>query len=108
MDKQLKPSIELHESGSNDENLELVEFKPIQVQAESSTSVVNKIPANRTNDDPKDKKLLRKLDLHIIPAMTLLYLICFLDRVNIGQAKLNGLTTTLNLSSIQYNNCLSA
>ncbi|CAF3297553.1 unnamed protein product [Rotaria socialis] len=108
MDKQLKPSIELHESGNNDENLELVEFKSTEFQDESSKSVVNKILDDRTNDDPKDKKLLRKLDLHIIPAMTLLYLICFLDRVNIGQAKLNGLTKTLNLSSIQYNNCLSA
>ncbi|CAF4128357.1 unnamed protein product, partial [Adineta steineri] len=58
-------------------------------------------------DDPDDKKLLRKLDLYLIPGMTLLYLLNYLDRVNIGQAKLNGITTSLHLTSAQYNTCLS-
>ncbi|CAF4198632.1 unnamed protein product, partial [Adineta steineri] len=58
-------------------------------------------------DDPDDKKLLRKLDLYLIPGMTLLYLLNYLDRVNIGQAKLNGITTSLHLTSVQYNTCLS-
>ncbi|CAF3715232.1 unnamed protein product, partial [Adineta steineri] len=61
----------------------------------------------KISDDPNDKKLLRKLDLHLIPTMTLLYLLSFLDRVNIGQAKLDGLTESLKLTSIQYNTCLS-
>lgn len=54
-----------------------------------------------------DEKLLRKLDLHLIPTMTVLYLLSYLDRVNIGQAKLDGLLETLHLSSAQYNACLS-
>ena len=54
-----------------------------------------------------DEKLLRKLDLHLIPTMTVLYLLSYLDRVNIGQAKLDGLLETLQLSSAQYNACLS-
>ncbi|CAF1195923.1 unnamed protein product [Adineta steineri] len=58
-------------------------------------------------DDPHDKKLLRKLDLHLIPTMTLLYLLSYLDRVNIGQAKLDGLMESLKLSSAQYNACLN-
>ena len=62
---------------------------------------------NRTNSDPDDRKLLRKLDFHLIPTMTLLYLLSFLDRVNIGQAKLDGLLESLNLTSTQYNTCLS-
>lgn len=61
----------------------------------------------RTIEEQDDRKLLRRLDLHLIPTMTLLYLLSFLDRVNIGQAKLNGLMTSLNLSSFQYNTCLS-
>ena len=59
------------------------------------------------DDDPDDKKLLRKLDLHLIPTMTLLYLLSYLDRVNIGQAKIDGLMESLKLSSAQYNACLS-
>ena len=61
----------------------------------------------KTSDDPDDRKLLRKLDLHLIPTMTLLYLLSYLDRVNIGQAKLDGLLETINLTSAQYNACLS-
>lgn len=58
-------------------------------------------------DDPDDRKLMRKLDLHLIPTMTLLYLLSYLDRVNIGQAKLDGLIESINLTSAQYNACLS-
>ncbi|OCF76535.1 hypothetical protein I204_02232 [Kwoniella mangroviensis CBS 8886] len=51
-----------------------------------------------------EKKLLRKLDLNLIPWMTLLYLLSFIDRVNVGAAKLVGLTKDLNLSSLEYSN----
>jgi hypothetical protein len=30
--------------------------------------------------DVDDKKLLRKLDWHILPPLSLLYLLCYLDR----------------------------
>jgi len=59
------------------------------------------------SDDPDDRKLLHKLDLHLIPTMTLLYLLSYLDRINIGQAKIDGLTQSLNLTSAQYDACLS-
>ena len=59
------------------------------------------------SQEQDDRRLLRKLDLHLIPTMTLLYLLSFLDRVNIGHAKLNGLMVSLHLSSFQYNTCLS-
>nr|XP_018265893.1 uncharacterized protein I303_02269 [Kwoniella dejecticola CBS 10117]OBR88051.1 hypothetical protein I303_02269 [Kwoniella dejecticola CBS 10117] len=51
-----------------------------------------------------EKKLLRKLDFKLIPWMTLLYLLSFIDRVNVGAAKLVGLTTDLHLTSLQYSN----
>ena len=31
-------------------------------------------------DEEKEKKLVRKLDLHIVPVVMLLYLLSFLDR----------------------------
>jgi sugar phosphate permease len=39
--------------------------------------------------------------------MTFLYLLSYLDRVNIGQAKIDGLMESINLTSAQYNACLS-
>jgi sugar phosphate permease len=58
-------------------------------------------------DDPNDKKRCRKLDLHLLPTVIVLYLLNFLDRVNIGQAKIVGLTESLKLTSDQYNVCVS-
>ncbi|KAF3067218.1 hypothetical protein GL218_08549 [Daldinia childiae] len=49
-----------------------------------------------------EKKLLRKLDLHIIPLVMLLYTFSFLDRVNIGNARLYGLETDLGLVGNQF------
>lgn len=36
-------------------------------------------------DTVADKKLLRKLDLHVLPPLFLLFLLAFLDRTNIGR-----------------------
>lgn len=38
----------------------------------------------RELDPAAEKKLLRKLDLRILPALWLLFLLAFLDRTNIG------------------------
>ncbi|CAF4307724.1 unnamed protein product [Adineta steineri] len=87
----------------NHNSIGLHTIQPITVQENDTIKTDQyKIP-----DDPHDKKLLRKLDLHLIPTMTLLYLLSYLDRVNIGQAKLDGLMESLKLSSAQYNACLS-
>jgi MFS family permease len=58
-------------------------------------------------DPAREAQLVRKLDLSIIPPVTLLYLFSFLDRVNIGNARLYGLEQDLNLSSQQYQTAVS-
>jgi sugar phosphate permease len=62
---------------------------------------------NAIGDDSNDKKLCLKLDLHLLPTIILLYLLNFLDRINIGQAKIIGLADSLKLTSAQYNACVS-
>ncbi|KAI7216337.1 putative MFS transporter [Hortaea werneckii] len=58
--------------------------------------------------DPKaEAKLRRKIDLYIVPTVFLLYLFCFIDRANIGNAKLAGLEKDLNLTGYDYNRVLS-
>ena len=55
-----------------------------QVHAEKTT----RSPSYGSDDDGdnahriEDRKLLRKLDLKLLPALTLLYLLSFLDRSN--------------------------
>lgn len=53
------------------------------------------------------KKVLRKMDIRLIPNLALLYLLSFLDRGNIGNARIQGLTEDLRLTGAQYNWCLT-
>ncbi len=51
----------------------------------------------------RKKTLTRKIDRYLLPLLALLYLLSFLDRTNIGNAKLAGLETDLNLKGLKYN-----
>lgn len=50
---------------------------------------------------------MTKIDLHVIPFLCILYLLAFLDRVNIANAKSFGLATNLDLTGVQYNTALT-
>lgn len=54
-------------------------------------------------DTKRQKKLLRKIDWRLLPILSLFYLISFMDRANIGNAKLQGLEEDLNLTPSEYN-----
>ncbi|KAK6967111.1 high-affinity nicotinic acid transporter [Favolaschia claudopus] len=49
-----------------------------------------------------ERKLVRKLDLALIPWLSLLYLLSFLDRTSIGNAKLYHLVPDLHMTDDQY------
>ncbi|KAI6126505.1 MFS nicotinic acid transporter Tna1 [Pisolithus sp. B1] len=55
----------------------------------------------------RERKLWRKIDLHLLPIIALMYLFSFMDRENIGNAKLEGLMTQLHLTGSRYNVALS-
>lgn len=46
-------------------------------------------------------------DLHLLPWLSFLYLLSFLDRTNIGNANLFGLSADLGLNPTQYSACLA-
>ncbi|KAF3935179.1 hypothetical protein ABW20_dc0108955 [Dactylellina cionopaga] len=52
-------------------------------------------------------KLIRKVDWRMIPFLTILYLITYIDKTNIGNAKIEGLLEDLHMNGIQYNIALS-
>lgn len=54
-----------------------------------------------------DKKLMWKVDMWLIPWLSLLYLLSFLDRTNIGNARLAGLEKDLNMVPSDYNMSLT-
>jgi len=55
----------------------------------------------------EERRLWRKVDLRLLPILTVMYLCSFLDRGNIGNAKLAGLVSQLHLVGNQYNIALT-
>ncbi|ETN44778.1 uncharacterized protein HMPREF1541_09653 [Cyphellophora europaea CBS 101466] len=50
----------------------------------------------------EEKKLVTKIDYHLIPILWAMYVFNYLDRTNIGNAKVGGMETDLDLSSSDY------
>lgn len=53
------------------------------------------------------KKLVRKLDLVILPTIGILYILNYIDRQNLAAAKLQGITTDLNITTQQFATAIS-
>ncbi|KAJ7083079.1 MFS general substrate transporter [Mycena belliarum] len=70
----------------------------------ASSSTEEEVPS-ATAGEIDEGRLFLKLDWRLLPIVTLLYLWSFLDRTNIGNAKIAGLTEDLHLEGLQYNIC---
>ncbi|KAK0303398.1 hypothetical protein LTR01_008126 [Friedmanniomyces endolithicus] len=55
----------------------------------------------------EERRILKKVDFRLVPVLSLLYLVAFIDRSNIGNAKIAGLSTDLKLSGLQYNTAVT-
>lgn len=51
----------------------------------------------------EERAVRRKLDLRLVPPVTLLYLLCFIDRANVGNARIQGMAKDLNLVGYRFN-----
>ncbi|KAF5381125.1 hypothetical protein D9757_009401 [Collybiopsis confluens] len=60
-------------------------------------------PEKRPLDEAELQRVLRKLDYHLLPIIVVLFMLASLDRVNIGNAKILGMTEDANLSGLRYN-----
>ncbi|TVY71267.1 MFS transporter prlL [Lachnellula suecica] len=49
-----------------------------------------------------EKKLVRKIDLYIMPMLWIMYIMNYVDRTNIGNAKVAGMDVDLDLDSNRY------
>lgn len=61
------------------------------------------IPPQLEYDPEIEKRVIRKCDLRVVPPTLILFAMSFLDRVNIGNAKIQGLTEDLNMSGTDFN-----
>ncbi|KAI0485285.1 major facilitator superfamily transporter [Xylariaceae sp. FL0804] len=55
----------------------------------------------------KQRRVIRKVDWRLMPMLVFLYLITYLDKTNIGNAKIEGLLDDIHISGQQYSIALS-
>ncbi|KAI0140577.1 major facilitator superfamily domain-containing protein [Pestalotiopsis sp. NC0098] len=54
--------------------------------------------------DPKtEHRLIRKIDLYVYPILFIIYMMSFLDRINISNARIQGLDSDIDLSGNRFN-----
>ncbi|KAF9445153.1 MFS general substrate transporter [Macrolepiota fuliginosa MF-IS2] len=58
-------------------------------------------------DEALEKRVWRKLDLFLLPVVAMFYLLSFLDRTNLGNARVAGLQTDLKMTNNQYSIALT-
>ncbi|GAV55382.1 hypothetical protein ZYGR_0AV00130 [Zygosaccharomyces rouxii] len=58
-------------------------------------------------DKYEERKLVKKLDIRLLPMLAFMYFLSSLDRSNIGNAYTSGMKEDLRLTSKQYSNCVS-
>ncbi|KAF5095635.1 hypothetical protein D0Z03_001795 [Geotrichum reessii] len=89
------------------EQVETVPHSSYDIPPLSLAEQIERIDALAVEHGVNQRKLMLKADLCIVPAICLLYLLAFLDRVNISNANIYGMSSDLNLVGNQYNVALT-
>jgi hypothetical protein len=97
----------------DEEGMELEEFSKRRAADREEDISENEgeeqLHSNRpTFTQAEEERVLRKLDRRVVLFVALLYLLSFLDRSNIGNARIAGLERDLKLSGEQYEWLLTA
>ncbi|KAI6715076.1 hypothetical protein JHW43_002442 [Diplocarpon mali] len=59
-------------------------------------------PRPRQFDAALERRVVRKIDRHLMPLVMILYLLAYLDRSNIGNARIAGMAEALDIGSASY------
>ncbi|PWY68991.1 putative pantothenate transporter [Aspergillus sclerotioniger CBS 115572] len=90
----------------------ITEEKPSTNTIEDITSTKNGFAIHdtitRTPEEAKvERKLVLKIDLLILPVLAIIYFLAAMDRGDLSNASLAGMTTSLHLTSTQYANAVA-
>jgi len=58
-------------------------------------------------EEREERQLVRKIDMRCMPPLIILFILNFIDRGNLSNARLKGLQADLNLDDTQYATALS-
>jgi len=94
-----KSSFEIVMADVEKSELEKVQYK----EKTADSSDVSGVEEEFIWTEEEETRVRRKLDRWIVPITTLLYVLCFLDRANIGNARIQGMGKDLVLTGVRYN-----
>lgn len=81
--------------GDNENTTATVDIKALETALEIETA--------HEADSAAERHVIRKIDTYLLPMLSFMLLVAFLDRTNIGNAKIQGMTTDLNMKGTDYN-----
>ena len=64
---------------------------------------IEKVSVSQEIDHEAERAVRTKTDLRLVPVLCLLLMVAFLDRTNIGNARIQGMDKDLNLQGSDYN-----
>ncbi|KAH6888718.1 major facilitator superfamily domain-containing protein [Thelonectria olida] len=101
----MKPSTEHID---HHDNIEALNDSTAKRAAEQGQAATDKYGESLLQYDAAAERRLRlKIDLMVVPTVAFLYLFCFIDRANIGNAKIAGLEADLGMEGYDYNLVIS-
>ncbi|KAF5573951.1 DAL5-Allantoate ureidosuccinate permease [Fusarium pseudoanthophilum] len=74
----------------------------IELSNKNPSASVGEANATLTMTPGEERKLVRKIDLHLMPLMFVLYLFQYLDKTSLGYTAIMGILQDANLSGNQY------
>ncbi|KAE9395528.1 MFS general substrate transporter [Gymnopus androsaceus JB14] len=78
------------------------------LETKDATSSVGSSNEFRIVEDPAmEKRVWRKIDMYVLPIVAMFYLLSFLDRTNVSNARVAGLQTDLKMTNKQYSIALT-
>ncbi|KAJ5994232.1 hypothetical protein N7451_009956 [Penicillium sp. IBT 35674x] len=81
--------------------MDSVDFKDTSGKEISSDEIEHAV-VDETWSPEEEKALVRKIDLMLLPVIWVMYLLSYMDRTNIANAKVSGMEEDLNLNSNEY------
>ncbi|OAV87184.1 hypothetical protein PTTG_00653 [Puccinia triticina 1-1 BBBD Race 1] len=80
---------------------------PTEIESGSERKTVGDLEDRELDRQRLERRALWKLDLTVIPIVAMFYFLSFLDRSNLGNARIAGLQSSLRLSDHQYSIALT-
>lgn len=84
-----------------------VEFQHNKQELETKAASPGSASDNEDVGAVSEKALLRKIDWRLLPAVGILYLLSFLDRSNVANARVEGLAADLGMSEFVQSSSFS-